>query len=95
MVVELISVGTELLLGNIVNTNAAYLAEKCAGLGLSCYDQTVVGDNSGRLAGTIRTALERADLVILSGDPTAVEPMSIRQIWVLETIKDGTTVYAR
>ena len=35
MVVELISVGTELLLGNIVNTNAAYLAEKCAGLGLS------------------------------------------------------------
>ena len=67
MVVELISVGTELLLGNIVNTNAAYLAEKCAGLGLSCYYQTVVGDNSGRLAGTIRTALERADLVIMTG----------------------------
>lgn len=67
MVVELISVGTELLLGNIVNTNAAYLAEKCAGLGLSCYYQTVVGDNSGRLAGTIRTALERSDLVILTG----------------------------
>ena len=57
MVVELISVGTELLLGNIVNTNAAYLAEKCAGLGLSCYYQTVVGDNSGRLAGTIRRIL--------------------------------------
>ena len=38
---------------------------------------------------------KRADLVILSGDPTAVEPMSIRQIRVLETIKDGTTVYAR
>lgn len=45
MTVELICVGTELLLGNIVNTNAAYLAEKCAGLGLSCYFQTVVGDN--------------------------------------------------
>ena len=45
MVVELISVGTEILLGNIVNTNAAYLSEKCAALGLSCYHQSVVGDN--------------------------------------------------
>ena len=53
MVVELISVGTEILLGNIVNTNAAYLAEKCAGLGLSCYYQDVVGDNEHRLYETI------------------------------------------
>lgn len=67
MTVELISVGTELLLGNIVNTNAAYLAEQCAGLGLSCYYQTVVGDNEERLTQTLRTALERADVVILSG----------------------------
>ena len=37
MTVEIISVGTEILLCNIVNTNAAYLAEKCAGIGLSCY----------------------------------------------------------
>ena len=49
MVVELISVGTEILLGNIVNTNAAYLSEQCAALGLSCYYQTVVGDNRTRL----------------------------------------------
>ena len=67
MTVELISVGTEILLGNIVNTNAAYLAEQCAGLGLSCYYQTVVGDNEERLAQTIKTALGRADIVILSG----------------------------
>ena len=67
MVVELISVGTELLLGNIVNTNAAFLAEKCAGLGLSCYYQTVVGDNRERLAGVMRTALERSDILILTG----------------------------
>ena len=67
MTVELICVGTELLLGNIVNTNAAYLAEKCAGLGLSCYFQSVVGDNEERLAQTIRTALDRSDIVILSG----------------------------
>lgn len=67
MVVELISVGTEILLGNIVNTNAAYLAEKCAGLGLSCYYQTVVGDNGDRLEGVLKTALSRSDIVILSG----------------------------
>lgn len=67
MTVELISVGTEILLGNIVNTNAAYLAEQCAGLGLSCYYQTVVGDNGERLEQTIKTALGRADVVILSG----------------------------
>jgi len=67
MVVELICVGTELLLGNIVNTNAAYLAEKCAGLGLSCYYQSVVGDNADRLRQMLCTALERADILILSG----------------------------
>ena len=67
MVVELICVGTEILLGNIVNTNGAYLAEKCAGLGLSCYFQTVVGDNAERLSQVLRTALGRADIVILSG----------------------------
>lgn len=67
MVVELISVGTELLLGNIVNTNAAYLSEQCALLGLSMYHQSVVGDNEERLAETMRTALERSDVVILSG----------------------------
>lgn len=67
MVVELISVGTEILLGNIVNTNAAYLAEECAALGLSCYYQTVVGDNRERLSATLRTGLERSDILILSG----------------------------
>ncbi len=67
MTVELICVGTELLLGNIVNTNAAYLAEKCAEAGLSCYFQTVVGDNRERLGLVLKTALERSDVIILSG----------------------------
>lgn len=67
MTVEFICVGTELLLGNIVNTNAAYLAEKCAGLGLSCYFQTVVGDNGERLGQVLETALSRSDIIILSG----------------------------
>lgn len=67
MVVEIVCVGTEILMGNIVNTNAAYLAEQCAGLGLSCYYQSVVGDNHDRLFETIQTAAERSDIVILSG----------------------------
>ncbi len=67
MTAEIISVGTEILLGNIVNTNAAFLAEQCASLGLSCFYQTVVGDNEARLLKTIKTALSRSDIVILSG----------------------------
>ncbi len=67
MTVELISVGTELLLGNIVNTNAAYLSEKCAALGLSCYFQTVVGDNEERLLQVLDCAAKRSDIVILTG----------------------------
>lgn len=67
MTVELISVGTEILLGNIVNTNSAYLAEKCAQLGLSLYYQTVVGDNEERMRDVIRMALGRSDIIILTG----------------------------
>ena len=67
MTVEIICVGTELLLGNIVNTNAAYLAGKCADMGLSCYYQSVVGDNAERLTEAIRQAVGRSNIVILSG----------------------------
>lgn len=65
--VELISVGTELLLGNIVNTNAQALAGMCAELGFDVYWQTTVGDNPERLGSAIRTALGRARMVILTG----------------------------
>lgn len=67
MTAEIICVGTEILLGNIVNTNAAYLAEKCAYLGLSNYYQIVVGDNEERLLETIKTAKDRADVIFLCG----------------------------
>ena len=67
MITELISVGTEILLGNIVNTNSAYLAEMCARLGLSLYYQSVVGDNKDRMKKTIQLAMERSDIVILTG----------------------------
>jgi len=67
MIVELISVGTELLLGNIVNTNANYLSKKCAELGFSLYHQITVGDNEGRLCEVLKSALSRSDIVILTG----------------------------
>lgn len=67
MKTELVCVGTELLLGNILNTNAKYLSEKCAELGLSLYYQTVVGDNDERLKDIVRTAFERSDVVIFTG----------------------------
>ena len=50
-----------------MNTNSAYLSEKCAELGLSVYYQTVVGDNETRMRETIQTALDRSDIVILTG----------------------------
>src|SRR5690554_3766378 len=67
MIVELISVGTELLLGNTINTNANYLSKKCAQLGLTNYYQVTVGDNEDRLFSAINTALSRSDILILTG----------------------------
>lgn len=67
MTVELISVGTELLMGNIVNTNANYLSVQCADMGFSMYHQVTVGDNEGRLYEAIKNAMERADIIILTG----------------------------
>lgn len=67
MVAELISVGTELLMGNIVNTNARFLSRQCADLGLTLYYQTVVGDNEERLKETLERALSRADVIFLTG----------------------------
>ncbi|MBS4031319.1 MAG: competence/damage-inducible protein A [Clostridiales bacterium] len=67
MKAEIIAVGTELLLGQIVNTNARYLSEKLAELGIDVYWQTVVGDNDLRIQEALNTALSRADLLIFSG----------------------------
>ncbi len=67
MQIELLSVGTELLLGEILDTNAAYLAEKLSGLGINVYYQTTVGDNLERLAAALHIALARADGVLATG----------------------------
>ncbi len=64
---EIIAVGTELLLGQIANTNGAYLAQKLAGIGVNVYYQTVVGDNPKRLQTVFKGAQKRSDLVILIG----------------------------
>lgn len=67
MKAEILAVGTELLLGDILNTNAQFLAQELANLGIEVYYQTVVGDNPQRLKDTIFYAFSRADLIITTG----------------------------
>ena len=67
MKAEIIAVGTEILTGQIVNTNAQFLSEKLASLGIDVYYHVAVGDNEGRLFSTIETASKRSGLVILCG----------------------------
>ncbi len=64
---EIISVGTELLLGEIINTNAQYIAKKLADLGIDVYHQSVVGDNMVRVCEAFEMAFKRSDLVITTG----------------------------
>lgn len=64
---EILCVGTELLLGEVINTNAAYLSRQLAKLGIAVYHTSVVGDNPKRLENAVRGALNNADLLILSG----------------------------
>lgn len=64
---EIIAVGSELLLGQIVNTNAQFLSRHLADIGVNVFYQTVVGDNSRRLLSTIQQAEKRADLLIFTG----------------------------
>src|SRR5947209_45289 len=64
---EILSIGTELLLGQIVDTNANYLAQQLPALGLDLFYGSQVGDNWQRLAGAFKQALERSDVIITSG----------------------------
>ncbi len=67
MSAEIISVGTELLLGNILNSNAQFLAQQFAELGIPHYFQTVVGDNPDRLKSAIAIASQRSNLLVFTG----------------------------
>ena len=64
---EILCIGTELLLGNVVNTNAAWLSQQLARLGINVYHHTVVGDNAQRLEEALQIAFRRSDLVITTG----------------------------
>ncbi|HEM5322713.1 TPA: competence/damage-inducible protein A [Streptococcus suis] len=80
MKAELIAVGTEILTGQIVNTNAQFLSEKCAELGIDVYFHTAVGDNEQRLLSVLEVARQRSDLVILCGGLGPTEDDLTKQI---------------
>lgn len=67
MKAEIVAVGSELLLGQIVDTNSATIARHLAALGIDLFYVTTVGDNLGRLTATLRQALQRSDLVVTTG----------------------------
>jgi nicotinamide-nucleotide amidase len=67
MIAEIVSVGTELLLGQIVDTNAVFLAKTLSALGVDIYYRTTVGDNPDRMRATLRQALTRSDIIITVG----------------------------
>jgi nicotinamide-nucleotide amidase len=64
---EIIAIGTEILLGEITDTNSVYIAQKLRGIGINLYFMTSVGDNEQRIASAIKLAMERADVVITCG----------------------------
>ncbi len=92
MVGEIVSVGTELLLGQITDTNAAYLGRTLAGLGIDLFYKSTVGDNEGRVLDTLSRARDRADLIITSGGlgPTEddLTKESIAQVFDEELVMD-------
>ncbi|MCL6581657.1 MAG: competence/damage-inducible protein A [Firmicutes bacterium] len=91
----MVSVGTELLLGQIANTNARFLAQCLAELGIDSYYQQVVGDNRVRLAEALRLALARSDLVITTGGlgPTEddLTKETVAEVLGLELVSDPAT----
>ena len=64
---EIVAIGSELLLGQIVDTNSTWLAQRLTALGINLFYKTVVGDNPGRMKEVLTQALERSDVVITSG----------------------------
>jgi nicotinamide-nucleotide amidase len=88
---EIIAVGTELLLGEILDTNSQYLAQQLTGLGIDLFFVTHVGDNMGRLSGVVRQALERSDVVIMTGGLGPTEDDLTREA-IAATLSEEMTV---
>ncbi len=79
---EIITIGTEILLGEIVDTNTRYIARTLRGMGVDLYRTITIGDNAERIAEAIRHSMQRADIVITTGglgptvdDPTRAKPL--------------------
>ena len=89
---EIVSVGTELLLGHITDTNASWLAQELSKLGIDCYYVSQLGDNLGRLTDHLRLAWSRSDLIVMSGgvgpteDDLTREAIAVGQV---ERLRDG------
>ncbi|HHT71952.1 MAG TPA: competence/damage-inducible protein A, partial [Firmicutes bacterium] len=96
MEAEIISVGTELLLGQIANTNAQYLGEQLAALGIELHHIVTVGDNKERLKTALEVAWKRADVIILTGGlgPTQddITKEAVAEFLGLELILDSSSL---
>jgi molybdenum cofactor synthesis domain-containing protein len=77
---EIVAIGSELLLGQIVDTNSAWMAQRLAGISVNLFYKTIVGDNAGRMREIISRALERSDVVITSGGIGPTEDDLTREI---------------
>lgn len=93
---EVLAVGTELLLGQVVDTNSAYIGDQLALAGIDCHFQTKVGDNRGRIASALRIALERSDAVVVCGGlgPTAddISREAIADVLGVPLVRDAAMV---
>lgn len=78
---EILTIGTEILLGQIVDTNAAYIGERLAEAGIDLFTKTTVGDNWGRIAAALRSALERSDIVLATGGLGPTEDDLTREVF--------------
>src|SRR5438270_8976104 len=85
---EIISCGTELLLGHITDTNVTFLAQSLSALGIDLYFVSQVGDNLGRIVETLRRAWERSDLIIMTGGLGPTEDDLARES--ISTLLDAT-----
>jgi len=84
---EIITIGTEILLGDILDTNARFIARKLRDAGIDLYRKTTVGDNANRIAQAIQEALSRSDIVLITGGlgPTVDDPTREAVALALET----------
>ena len=93
---EIVTVGTELLLGQVANTNAAHIGERLALAGIDCFFQTTVGDNEERIAGVLRIAFSRSDAVVVCGGlgptPDDVTREAIARVLGVPLVRDGAMV---